>query len=88
MSKYRPEVVKTTTETVLAGVNKATSSKASGLAYRVKQNIFQANSFAVLSSTFTQNGGESEDFVEGIRRRIFEYGGKVVGEQHRANYVV
>lgn len=26
--------------------------------------------------------------MEGIRRRIFEYGGKVVGEQDRANYVV
>ena len=41
----------------------------------------------MLASTFIE-AGETEDFVEKIRRRIFEYGGKVVGESDRANYVV
>ena len=83
---FRPIVVKTTTETVMAGVNKSASAK-SGLNYRVKQNLFQGQTFAVMSDTFI-SAGETCDFVEGIKRRIFEYGGKVVGEGYKSNYVV
>ena len=43
--------------------------------------------FALLVDSFT-NAGESLDFVEGIRRRIFESGGKIVADDCRANYVV
>lgn len=41
----------------------------------------------MLSDSFTQ-AGETLDFVEGIRRRIVENGGRVVGEDSRSNYVV
>jgi len=41
----------------------------------------------VITESFT-DAGESLDYVEGIRRRIFEFGGKVLGDDHRANYVV
>ena len=40
-----------------------------------------------MSDTFI-SAGETCDFVEGIKRRIFEYGGKVVGEGYKSNYVV
>ena len=43
--------------------------------------------FAVLGYSFIE-AGESGDFVEGIKRRIIEYGGKVVNENDKANYVV
>ena len=43
--------------------------------------------FAILGQSFI-DAGESSDFVEGIKRRIIEYGGKVVRSTDRANYVV
>jgi len=43
--------------------------------------------FAIVTESFTYYG-ESLDYVEGIRRRIFENGGKVMGDDHRANYVI
>ena len=58
-----------------------------GLQYRVRQNIFQGQTFAILKESY-QNNKSDEDIVEVIRRRIFEYGGKVIGENDKANYVV
>ena len=43
--------------------------------------------FAILGQSFI-DAGESSDFVEGVKRRIIEYGGKVVRSTDRANYVV
>jgi len=43
--------------------------------------------FAIITDSFI-NAGESQDYVEGIRRRVFENGGKVVGDNHKANYVI
>ena len=34
------------------------------------------------------SAGETEDYVEGLKRRIIENGGIVVGQNDRANYVV
>jgi len=59
----------------------------SGLQYRVKQNIFMGQTFAILTDSFT-SVGESQEYIEAVRRRIFESGGKVVGDNNRANYVV
>lgn len=83
---YKPEVIKTTTETVLAAAGKSARSRI-GLSYRVKLNVFREMTFAVLGHSFV-DAGESADFVEGIKRRIIEYGGKIVDENDKANYVV
>ena len=43
--------------------------------------------FSIIEKSFI-DAGESADFVEGIKRRIIEHGGKVVPSNDRANYVV
>ena len=53
----------------------------------MKQNIFNSQTFAIVQKSFF-NAGESADYVESVRRRIFEHGGKVVGDEHKAIYVV
>ena len=91
VAPFKPEVVKKTTATVLADLeSKAkqnSKSGSNGLQYRVKMNIFDGQTFAVLSETFFR-AGETLDFVESINRRILESGGRVVAQDQRANYVV
>ena len=84
-SLFKPEVVRKTTETVMEGLK--TTNKENGLQYRAKTNIFGGNTFAILDDSFLQSC-ETIDFVEDIRRRIIENGGKVVQKNQRANYVV
>lgn len=76
---FRPKIVLKTVESTIGSMASGASKAKGGLHYRIKQNIFQGQTFAVITESFTKVG-ESYDYVEGIRRRIFENGGKVVAD--------